>query len=293
MVGTFVLCGTAVIIGIWLWFSASNRQDYDVYRVVFHEPVDGLTTNSVVKYNGVEIGKVKEIQLNESDPSSIFVDINVLQDTPIAVSTYATIKPQGVTGMSFINLGLDKHKRFTVISPHNSEPYPTIPAHNSLLYNLTEQAQSVTGNIKDISIQIKSVLNDKNMAHISHTVANLDQVTSALAEQSSNIEHSLASVNQILSNLKANDQHFNQALMQFNTLAHSLQQNSIKLDKVLDTVQNDTLRNINSVLLPNLNDTISNMSKTSAQADELMRTINQTPSVLLRGKAPVAAGPGE
>jgi phospholipid/cholesterol/gamma-HCH transport system substrate-binding protein len=293
MVGAFVLCGTALLIGIWLWFSASNRQAYDIYRIVFHEPVDGLTTNSIVKYNGVEVGRVKEIHLDKADPSSIFVYINILQGTPIAISTYATIKPQGVTGMSFINLGLNRSKKFIVIEPHNSDPYPTIVAQPSLLYSLTEQAQSVTGNIKDISLQIKAALNDKNMAHLSHIVANLDQATTAVAKQSNNIEHSLGLINQVLINFKDNTQHFNRALIQFNSLAQALHSNSNKLDQVLDTLQNDTLRNINSVFLPSLNDTITNMSKTSAQADELMRTINHTPSILVRGKVPAAAGPGE
>ena len=284
MVGTFVLLGFAILIGIWLWFSASNRKAYDTYRVVFHEPVDGVTTNSVVKYNGVEVGKVMSIALDNSDPSSIFVDLNVLQGTPIPTSTYATIKAQGVTGMSFINLGFDKGTAFSIIKPHNQPP---------LLYSLSEQAQSVTGNIKDISSQVKTLLNDRNLEHVSNIVANLDRLSSALANQSGEISHAVKLVGQVLTNVNENTHSLNDAILQLNSLSKSLQKNSNSLDQVLDSVQNNTLRNINTVFLPNLNQTVTNMSRTSAQVDELMRTINQNPSVLVRGKAPVTPGPGE
>ena len=53
LVGTFVLAGIVLIIAILLWFSAANRKSYDTYRIVFHEAVDCVTTNSVVSYNGV------------------------------------------------------------------------------------------------------------------------------------------------------------------------------------------------------------------------------------------------
>ncbi len=293
MVGTFVLLGFTVIIAIWLWFSAVNRKAYDTYRITFHEPVDGITTNSVVKFNGVEVGKVREITLDPKDPGSIYVDINVLQGTPIPSSTYATMKPQGVTGMSFINLGLAKGVKYTILAPHNSFPYPVIQAKPSLLYSLAEQAQIVTGNVEDISVQMKSLLNDRNIGHVSNIVANLDKLSGALAKQSDQIGHTVALVSQVLTNVNENTKNLNDAIIQLGSLSRALQKNSDSLGKVLDTVQNNTLRNINTVFLPNLNQTVTNMSRTSAQVDELMRTINQNPSVLVRGKAPAKPGPGE
>ncbi|AUR50805.1 MlaD family protein [Aquella oligotrophica] len=292
-VGSFVVVGFAIIIGIWLWFSTSKRQAYDTYQVVFHEPVDGVTTNSVVKYNGVEVGKVFSIDLDRNDPHNIMVRINVNQGLPITTTTYATIKGQGITGMSFINLGLNKNESFTVIKPHDSEPYPTIPSKPSLLYSLSEQAQSVTGNIKDISVDIKQMLNESNLVHINRIVKNLDVLTAALAGQAGNIDKTMNQINEVLINFNTNAKNMNGAILELTDLSKSLKKNSDSLDNVLDTFQNNTLRSINTVLLPNLNQTVTNMSRTSSQVDELMRTINQNPTVLIRGKAPAQPGPGE
>jgi phospholipid/cholesterol/gamma-HCH transport system substrate-binding protein len=292
-VGSFVVVGFAVIIGIWLWFSTSKRQVYDTYQVVFHEPVDGVTTNSIVKYNGVEVGKVFMIELDKDDPSSIIVRINVNQGLPITSTTYATIKGQGITGMSFINLGLEKNKKYTIVKPHNTEPYPVIPSKPSLLYSLSEQAQSVTGNIKDISSDIKQMLNESNLIHINKIVNNLDVLTAALAGQAGNIDKTMNQINEVLLNFNTNAKSMNGAILELTELSKSLKKNSDSLDNVLDTFQNNTLRSVNTVLLPNLNQTVTNMNRTSSQVDELMRTINQNPTVLIRGKAPAQPGPGE
>jgi phospholipid/cholesterol/gamma-HCH transport system substrate-binding protein len=286
IVGTFVLVGIAMIVGILLWFSASNRKAYDVYRITFSESIDGITTNSMVKYNGVVVGQVKAIELDNKDPRNIYVDINVNQGVTITTATYATIKAQGVTGMSYVALMLTPKVAFSVVPTHNSEPYPQIPAKLSFLSSLSEQAQGITDNVDDISVQIKALLNAKNLKHVENVLANLDKVSAAVASQSDSIASSIVMVGQVLGNVNDNTQHLAE-------LSKSLQQNSASLDKVLNTVQNETLRNFNSVTLPNLNQSIGNINLATAQFNELLKTINQNPSAIVRGSAPRPAGPGE
>lgn len=293
VVGTFVLLGIGLIIAILLWFSASSRQSYDTYRVLFNEAVDGVTTNSVVKYNGVEVGKVQRIVLDNKDPRNIYVYLNVNHGVNITTATYATIKAQGVTGMSYIALTLTPKAAFTVVQPHNSEPYPEIPAKQSLLTSLTEQAQSIGQNIDEVSDQMKQLLNDKNINHISGIIANLDKVTKAVANQSDSIADSIGKVGLVLNNVNENTKSLNDAIVQLSVLSKALQQNSATFDKVMNNVNNNTLRNVNGVLLPNVNQTVSNLNQISSQLNELLQTINQNPSALVRGKTTPPTGPGE
>ncbi len=293
VVGTFVLVGIGLIVAILLWFSAASRKNYDIYRVTFNEAVDGVTTNSVVKYNGVEVGKVQKIELDNQDPRNIYVYLDVTQGVNITTATYATIKAQGVTGMSYIALTLTPKTKFTVVQPHNSEPYPEIPAKQSFLTNLTEQAQNISQNIDQVSDQMKNLLDNKNIQHMSSIIANLDKVTSAVASQSSSIASSVGKVGEVLNNVNENTKSLNDAIIQLSVLSKSLQQNSATFDKVMNNVNNNTLRNINGVLLPNVNQTVSNMNQISAQLNELLQTINQNPSALVRGKSTPKAGLGE
>ncbi|MDD3266367.1 MAG: MlaD family protein [Burkholderiales bacterium] len=293
-IGCFVLLGFISIIGILLWFSADSRKSYNTYQVVFHEPVDGLTTSSVVKYNGVEVGNVSAIVLDNKNPNNITVNLSILQSVSVTTSSYATMKSQGVTGMSYIALTADpKITSFTYIKPHNSEPYPQIPERTSFLTTLTEQAQKIGTNIEDISTEVKVLLNDENITHINHTLANIDKVTSAIADQSGSISDSLKIMTVVLNNVNSNSQSLNDTLLQVSSLVKALELNSTKFNGIMDSVQNDTLNNINNVLLPNINQSMLNMNNTSGQLSELIKTVNQNPSVFIRGKTNPPKGPGE
>lgn len=293
-IGLFVLFGFGLIIGILLWFSVSSRQSYNTYRVDFHEAVDGVSTSSVVKYNGVEVGRVVNIQLDPDNHSTIFVDINVLSDMKLTTATYASLKSQGVTGMSYISLSLDsKIKNPQVITPHNSLPYPNIPSHLSLLTTLTDQAERIGTNISTISGDITQLLNESNITHVNHILHNIDVLTTALAKQSVSIESSVLMAAQVMQNVNENTKNLNVAIIELGQLSHSLESNSAQLGMVLDTVQNETLININSVFLPNLNQSVTNMNTISAQFNDLLRTINNNPSIFVRGTAPAKSGPKE
>ncbi len=292
--GIFVLVGFGLIIAILLWFSVSSRQSYNTYRVDFHEAVDGVSTSSVVKYNGVEVGKVVAINLDPNDPSSIFVDINVVTNTKLTTATYATVKAQGVTGMSYISLSLDQSaKTPQEVVPHNSVPYPEIPSHPSLLTTLTEQAQKIGNNINTISTDVTQLLNESNIHHVNHIMQNIDVLTTALAKQSTSIESSMRMVAEVLNNVNQNTKNINVAIVQLTQLSSALESNSAQLGLVLDTVQNETLTNINSVLLPNLNQSVENMSSVTGQFDDLLRTVNNNPAVFVRGTTPPKPGPKE
>lgn len=293
LIGIFVIVGFALIISILLWFSATNRKSYNTYRVIFHESVDGVTTNSVVKYNGVEVGKVHGISLDDKNPANIFVDIDVVTTLPMNTATYATVKPQGVTGMSYVALSVFANESYTVINPHNSLPYPVIRSKNSFLSDLTEQAQKIGNNIGDVSNQVKLLLDDRNIEHVNHTLANIDKITTAVASQSTSISQSIVMMGEVLQNVNDNTAHLSEAIVQLTALSKALQSNSATFDSVMNTVQNNTLQNINTVLLPNLNQSVNNMNNVTSQFNDLLKTVNQNPSVFVRGKTAPQPGPGE
>ena len=160
IVGLFVVISTAILTIVWLWFSASNHRSYNTYLTVFNEPINGITANSIIRYNGVEVGKIKSIKLDAKDPRNVFIYINVFKEIAISTDTFAVLKIQGITGLSYIDLQLPKEStNKKMLTPHNSEPYPQIPTHLSLLTSLTEQAQSIAKDVQEISTQIKILLN--------------------------------------------------------------------------------------------------------------------------------------
>ena len=103
-VGLFVIGMIIVGIGFTLWLTNVNKGNYDHYFIRFAESVSGLNKKSVVKFHGVDIGIVDDINIDLNNPKLIKVDISVLESAPIKTDTIATLKLHGITGEVYIEL---------------------------------------------------------------------------------------------------------------------------------------------------------------------------------------------
>ena len=85
VVGAFVLLlGTVLVAGaLWLASGGAFQKKYDVYQAVVNESVAGLNLNAPVKYNGVDVGKVKEIRLDSGSPERVILRFAIERGTPI------------------------------------------------------------------------------------------------------------------------------------------------------------------------------------------------------------------
>ncbi|MCE3268182.1 MAG: hypothetical protein K0R49_434 [Burkholderiales bacterium] len=294
IVGLFVLISATVLIGVWIWFSSYNRQVYNTYVAAFNESVDGITTNSTVKYNGVEVGKVKKIELNPKDPRSILIYLDVLEQISLNKQTYASMKAQGVTGMFYISLNVQHGaKNNDNIEPHNSQPYPRIKTKESLLSGLTGQAQAIANNIGNLSSDMRTLLDEKNIKHVANILANLDKVSGSIANRSDEISESVKTMAQILKNVEKNSENLNSTFAKIQDLTKTVSETTSNANSLINNVQDNTLQNINAVLLPNLNNAISHLNQSSYQFEQLLKLLNQNPSALIRGKSVQTLGPGE
>lgn len=105
LVGLFLaVFGAALLAGI-LWLSRTDyRGVYDRYYTYMDESVSGLSTDSSVRYNGVDIGRVKEIVLNADNPEQVRLALDLVRGTPIKEDTIAFLETQGLTGITTMNL---------------------------------------------------------------------------------------------------------------------------------------------------------------------------------------------
>ncbi|MCC2625711.1 MAG: hypothetical protein K0R14_1584 [Burkholderiales bacterium] len=294
IVGLFVLITATVLISVWLWFSSHNRQVYNTYLAPFKEAVDGVTTNSVVKYNGVEVGKVKKIELDPHDPHSVLIYLDILERVSINKKAVASMKAQGVTGIFYISINVPSDaKSGDNIKPHNEVPYPVITTKESLLSGLTGQAQSIANNLGNLSSDMRELLNEKNIQHVSNILANLDEVSKELSKHSEDVGNSVKTVTKILSSIQKNSENLNVTFSKIQELTGTITETAVSTNGLISDVQSNTLQNINTVLLPNLNSTILHMNQSSYQLEQLLKMLNQNPAVLVRGKTTKPLGPGE
>src|ERR1041385_9007324 len=92
-----------VIFIVWL-ARLSISQEYDLYDIVFKGPVRGLSTGGEVHFNGIKVGEVTKISLDKADPTLVIARAKVTSDVPIRVDSYATLEPQGITGVNYVQI---------------------------------------------------------------------------------------------------------------------------------------------------------------------------------------------
>ena len=92
-----------VIFIVWL-ARISFSQEYDLYDIVFDGPVRGLNQGGEVHFNGIKVGEVTKIALDRTNPSRVIARARVTSDVPIRVDSFATLEPQGITGVNYVQI---------------------------------------------------------------------------------------------------------------------------------------------------------------------------------------------
>jgi phospholipid/cholesterol/gamma-HCH transport system substrate-binding protein len=264
LVGAFVivLLTTAVLGIIWL-SSGLSLKKYITYAIYMQESVSGLSTDSVVEYNGVEVGKVKSIKLSTKDPQRVKVLLSITDTTPITQGTVATLTTRGLTGLVFIALkdkGIDQRPLVILKGQH----YPVIKTTPSIFVRLDSVLTQFSINFREISASFHALLDKENLASIKTSLKNIQTITESLAINSKKLEMILRNT----ANASAKFQ--------------PLMQSGIGAAQVLEV---DTL--------PAATRMFSNFDDVADSLAELSLEMKQNPSILIRGVERNNLGPGE
>src|SRR5262245_62729513 len=89
----FVVAVLLIVIVAAVWFSMWSSR-YTTYQILTHDVVSGLIADAPVEYHGVDVGRVKRVEL--IDPHSIRVLLSVERGAPVSAATVATITTRGL-----------------------------------------------------------------------------------------------------------------------------------------------------------------------------------------------------
>src|ERR1043165_115880 len=100
---TLILTVALVVFIVWLARLRINAE-YDLYDIVFAGPVRGLNEGGEVHFNGIKVGEVTRIALDKTNPANVIARVRVTEDVPIRVDSFATLEPQGITGLNYVQI---------------------------------------------------------------------------------------------------------------------------------------------------------------------------------------------
>ena len=233
----------ALLAFLILYFGFNFLKGNDVFssaRIYYveYDNVDGLMVSNQVMVNGIEVGKVKKVEIQPNKANKILVTLRFSQDIVIPDKTVAVLSDGALLGGKIIRLRLEGKGNLPEDSFLKGE---TEVGVTSLL---KERAIPVIANADSLLVSFRQI-SDK----FDHTGTYLNTLLKTSNEAVSNINGSVngivtdnrANVAQISANMKIlsadlmeTEKQLRPLLTKFNTVADSL--NALKIGKTLKEV---------------------------------------------------------
>ncbi len=189
LVGLFVILLGAGTVVISLWLATDQgTHHYRTYVAYFRESVAGLNPLAPVRYQGVEVGRVRDIGLDPDNPGRVRLLLDIEVGVPIVVGTQATLALQGITGLVYVELA-GARKDAPPLRATKGGRYPEIPVRPSRLLRLesavTEALVQLRGlgrDLREVAARVNRILDEPNARALAATLDHVRRLTGFLAE---------------------------------------------------------------------------------------------------------------
>ncbi len=190
---TLILAAALAVFVIWLARVRLNAE-YDLYDVVFQGPVRGLNEGGEVHFNGIKVGEVTKIALDQTNPRNVIARVRVTEDVPIRTDSYATLEPQGITGLNYIQIASGTPAR-PLLKDYaearcdrqprriGAECIPVLQSRRSTISDLLEGGGTVLTRTIEALDRMNRVLSDKNIKTFSAALSDTQAFTAELRER--------------------------------------------------------------------------------------------------------------
>ena len=176
LMGAFTLAAVLGVFAFVYWLNhAGGLGQRSTYQVQFRGPVPGLRPGAAVQFNGIRVGEVTDLRLDDKAPQQVMAAISVDAATPIRLDTQVSLDFQGLMGVTSIAL-----KGGAPDSPNLTGSPPLLVAEASAGSDLTSTA-------KEALQRLGGILAD-NSESLHSTISSLSTFTGALAKNSDRID---------------------------------------------------------------------------------------------------------
>lgn len=290
-VGLFVLAGMAVLMISILMLGDVHFRPQDYFYANFNS-IEGITDKSPVKIFGVEVGSVKDVELEDGRAR---IRISIKKGTPIFKNAALRIRSTGIIGSKFIALDPGKPDTSIPDADQRLVSGDTIRGQESLsidelMERVAKSLDDITGggklganlnatmeNLRSITDSLNAAIGQQRRSLIS-IVKNVDDLTGHFKEVSIHLEDILKSrkeeFKQAITNIK-------ETFDKSNSILAGLQ----KGEGTLGVLLNDKKAG------EEIKETVSNLKQTSESAKEVLARFTKVRAFwIVQGRRDFKAG---
>jgi phospholipid/cholesterol/gamma-HCH transport system substrate-binding protein len=300
-VGAFVLLVIAMGGLFVYWYSdARDQRDFRRYEIYFDGSVSGLAVGGQVRYLGVDVGRVVRVTLDRRAADRVQVIVDIDASAPISDLTLAQLSLQGVTGLLYVDLLLQRPGALPerLMEPVASEHYPVIRSVRSNFDIFLSGLPQVTGQIGELATRGNKMLSNENLAAISRLISNLDraganlpQATHEASQLIAELRAATAASRELIAKLNAATETAGPDLAamaaRLRASADHLASASEQLDGILSE-DRGALHGFVQQSLPQIDALLRDSREAARELEQLSRSLRENPSQILYQPADAA-----
>ncbi len=188
LIGGFVVILIGFLFAFLIWLAKIDiDREYVEYDIYFEESVAGLLKASVVQYNGIPVGTVRDIAIAPRDPSKVLVRIRIDASAPVLEDSVAVLTMQGLTGVLVVQI-VGGSPNSAALLPAAGEERAVIASRVSPIQELFMGGPDLINGAIETVGRLNKLLGEENLGNIASVLKNVETLSSALAAQSGSIE---------------------------------------------------------------------------------------------------------
>ena len=290
--GAFVLLLSGLLMALALWLTRQTA-DTRTYEISTNQVVNGLGEEASVRYRGVKVGKVTDVDFDPKTPGNVLIRLSVDSSTPVSRATVASLGSLGVTGIAYVQLDEEGESREPLAT---SDAQPAhIPMRLGLVDQLTAQSTRILGQLEETSRRINQLLAPENQQALTRSLGALGQAAASLPPVMQEAGAALQALRQASGGIAASADEVKKTTADYGRLAQRLQQPGGLLDQLGQGVGAlaTSGQQLQADTLPRLGRTLEDASRVARQVGRVAGTLQDNPQALLLGPASNLPGPGE
>lgn len=197
---SYIVVGLATILAVAMFFGllmfALNKDPKDnitYYMVVFEGGVSGLSIGNDVRFNGIRVGEVRQIDIDKNDPSRVRVIISVIGDVPVREDSEARLDIQGITGLAIVYI-TGGTADSPELEPKYGEEYAVIKSTRSALEMMMSGAPDLIDSANQLVRRGVAVLSPENEQNLKETLQSLAVMSKKMEQQSKELEAAMNNI---------------------------------------------------------------------------------------------------
>lgn len=273
ILGAFMI----VLGGNWFWIK------YDFYDIRFNSIKD-LSRGRVVKYAGLDVGRVEDITLDVEDPRYILVRVGIKGGFPLFAGTVARIAQKGLVGDYYVLLEL-RGEPGERLAPGASIQAVSTMDMQELAAKAGEMLDDIRPKINEIASNIEKLFSSGNTESLRRALENAPAVMEEFRLAAADFRHNWVAVTA-------------KGVETAATLDTTLK----RVDKAVGAVERELVKTLEVYRGPaatagklmadvrqgfshdqeQIEDILANLNRTSRDVKELMRRLRERPWELIR-----------